>query len=164
MKTKKLSQLRCNKIIQKYQSGYGYKRISRVLKTSRTTVRAVIKKWKEYGGVANLLAADLRRGIYAKAPPVKENSAQTEGHLEEIQKLRIVKKEQKTFLLQSQCSLTGNEQFNKAGQKQSATPRCRKQMQSCEIAGAVIAARGTKCWFTIGQNSCLLSVGAVTEY
>lgn len=162
MKTKKLSQLRCNKIIQKYQSGYGYKRISRVLKTSKTTVRAVIKKWKEYGGVAHLLAPDLRRGIYAKALPVKENSAQTEGHLEEIQKLRIVKKEQKTFPIQSQCSLTWNEQFNKAGQKQSATPRSRKQ--SCEIAGAVIAARGTKCWFTVGQNSYLLSVGAVTEY
>lgn len=160
MKTKKLSQLRCNKIIQKYQSGYGYKRISRVLKISKSTVRIVIKKWKEYGGVANLPAADLRRGIYSKAPPVKENSAQTEGHLEE--KLRIVKKEQKTFPLQSQCSLTGNEQFNKAGQKQSATPRSRKQ--SCEIAGAVIAARGTKCWFTMGQNSYLLSVGAVTEY
>lgn len=162
MKTKKLSQQRCNKIIQKYQSGYGYKRISRVLKTSKTTVRAVIKKWKEYGGVANLPAADLRRGIYAKAPPVKENSAQTEGHLEEIQKLRILKKEQKTFPLQSQRSLTGNEQFNKAGQKQSVTSRSRKQ--SCEIAGAVIAARGTKCWFTTGQHSYLLSVGAVTEY
>lgn len=160
MRTKKLSQLRCNKIIQKYQSGYGYKRISRVLKTSKTAVRAVIKKWKEYGGVANLPAADLRRGTYAKA--VKENSAQTEGHLEEIRKLRIVKKEQKTFPLQSQCSLSRNEQFNKAGQEQSATPRSRKQ--SCEIAGAVIAARGTKCWFTVGQNSYLLSVGAVTEY
>lgn len=162
MKTKKLSQQRCNKIIQKYQSGYGYKRISRVLNTSKTTVRAVIKTWKEYGEVPNLPVADLRRGIYAKAPPVKENSAQTEGHLEEIQTLRIVKKEQKTFPLQSQCSLTGNEQFNKAGQKQSATPHSRKQC--CGIAGAVIAARGTKCWFTMSQNSYLLSVGAVTEY
>lgn len=47
MKTKKLSKRIQNIIIQKYQSGNGYKKISGALKISRTSVRTVIGKWKE---------------------------------------------------------------------------------------------------------------------
>ncbi|KAK3556141.1 hypothetical protein QTP70_005626 [Hemibagrus guttatus] len=42
------------KVIEIYQSGKGYKAISKALGLPRTTVRAIIYKWQKYGTVENL--------------------------------------------------------------------------------------------------------------
>ena len=43
-----------NKVIKIYQSGKGYKAISKALGLQRTTVRAIIHKWRKLGTVVNL--------------------------------------------------------------------------------------------------------------
>ncbi len=43
-----------NKIVDMYQSGKGYKAISKALGLQRTTVRAIIHKWRKLGTVVNL--------------------------------------------------------------------------------------------------------------
>ena len=43
-----------NKVIDIYQSGKGYKAISKALGLQRTTVRAIIHKWRKFGTVVNL--------------------------------------------------------------------------------------------------------------
>ncbi len=42
------------KVIKIYQSGKGYKAISKALGLQRTTVRAIIHKWRKHGTVVNL--------------------------------------------------------------------------------------------------------------
>ncbi|KAK3509557.1 hypothetical protein QTP70_003730 [Hemibagrus guttatus] len=42
------------KVIEIYQSGKGYKAISKALGLPRTTVRAIIYKWRKHGTVENL--------------------------------------------------------------------------------------------------------------
>uniref|UniRef100_A0AAY4ARM8 Transposase n=1 Tax=Denticeps clupeoides TaxID=299321 RepID=A0AAY4ARM8_9TELE len=42
------------KVIEIYQSGKGYKAISKALGLQRTTVRAIIHKWQKHGTVVNL--------------------------------------------------------------------------------------------------------------
>ncbi|KAK3537257.1 hypothetical protein QTP70_005648 [Hemibagrus guttatus] len=42
------------KVIEIYQSGKGYKAISKALGLPRTTVRAIIYKWRTHGTVENL--------------------------------------------------------------------------------------------------------------
>ncbi len=42
------------KVIEIYQSGKGYKAISKALGLQRTTVRAIIHKWRKHGTVVNL--------------------------------------------------------------------------------------------------------------
>ena len=42
------------KVIVIYQSGKGYKAISKALGLQRTTVRAIIHKWQKHGTVKNL--------------------------------------------------------------------------------------------------------------
>ncbi|KAK1791711.1 hypothetical protein P4O66_013699 [Electrophorus voltai] len=43
-----------NEIIEIYQSGKGYKAISKALGLQRTTVRAIIHKWRKHGTVVKL--------------------------------------------------------------------------------------------------------------
>ncbi len=43
-----------NKIVDIYQSGKGYKAISKALGLQRTMVRAIIHKWRKCGTVVNL--------------------------------------------------------------------------------------------------------------
>ncbi len=43
-----------NKIVDMYQSGKGYKAISKALGLQRTTVRTIIHKWRKLGTVVNL--------------------------------------------------------------------------------------------------------------
>lgn len=155
MKRTKLSQRHCEKIIQMYQLGNGYSRISRLLKISRYTVRVVIQTWKRRGGFAHLQGADQKIHIYAKTSPANEISMQTEKQVDDIQKLKTVKIEPRTATSLSQCSQTRRERLNKAGQSQSAAPRPAKWRHSCAIAGAVIAVRGKKGWFRMSQNSDL---------
>lgn len=138
MKTKKHSKQIRIKIIQKYQSGEGYKNISKVLNISRSTVRAIIQKWKAYSSAVNLPRADCyqKLGVNAKKLPVKETTTKSVGTAEEIQR-----KDRNTF--HSQSDLTELE-FNKAGQTQTAVSRCGKLTQTCPlILTAVIAANGT---------------------
>lgn len=136
MKRKKLSEQHCDRIIQKYQSGTGYGRISRLLKIPKSTIRTVIQKWKQSGGYAHLQAADHTIQILAITPSVKETSKQTAEQVNDDQISGLVKKAQRAVLSQSQCSHSRLEHLNKAASRPS------KRIHGCDIAGAVIAARG----------------------
>ena len=57
--SKKIQEQMRNKIIHIYQSGKGYKAISKALGLQRTTVRAIIHKWRELGTVVNLPRREL---------------------------------------------------------------------------------------------------------
>ena len=54
MKTKELSKHVRDKVVEKYRSGLGYKKISETLNIPRGTVKSIIKKCKEYGTTTNL--------------------------------------------------------------------------------------------------------------
>ena len=54
MKTKELSQQVRDRVVEKYRSGLGYKKISKTLNIPWRTITSVIKKWKEYGTTTNL--------------------------------------------------------------------------------------------------------------
>ncbi|CAB1418210.1 unnamed protein product [Pleuronectes platessa] len=54
MKTKELTKQVRDKVVEKYEAGLGYKKISRALNISLSTVKSIIRKWKEYGTTANL--------------------------------------------------------------------------------------------------------------
>uniref|UniRef100_A0A669E9Q2 Tc1-like transposase DDE domain-containing protein n=1 Tax=Oreochromis niloticus TaxID=8128 RepID=A0A669E9Q2_ORENI len=43
-----------DKVIEKFKAGLGYKKISQALNIPRSTVQAIIQKWKEYGTTVNL--------------------------------------------------------------------------------------------------------------
>uniref|UniRef100_A0AAZ1XU27 Sleeping Beauty transposase HTH domain-containing protein n=1 Tax=Oreochromis aureus TaxID=47969 RepID=A0AAZ1XU27_OREAU len=43
-----------DKFIEKCKAGLGYKKISQALNIPRSTVQAIIQKWKEYGTTVNL--------------------------------------------------------------------------------------------------------------
>lgn len=106
MGTKKHSKLICDKIIEKYQTGEGYKKISKALNISRSSVRAIINKWKEYGTAVNLPRADFRKELGAKKALGRKTTARSVGTLEEIQSWRIVnlQKDEKTAKTVSRCA------------------------------------------------------------
>ncbi|CAB1428555.1 unnamed protein product [Pleuronectes platessa] len=54
MKTKELTKQVRDKVVEKYEAGLGYKKISRALNISLSTIKPIIRKWKEYGTTANL--------------------------------------------------------------------------------------------------------------
>ena len=54
MKTKELSKQVRDKVVEKYRSGFGYKKISETLNVPWSTIKYIIKKWKEYGTTTNL--------------------------------------------------------------------------------------------------------------
>ncbi len=49
--SKEIQEQMRNKIVDMYQSGKGYKAISKALGLQRTTVRAIIHKWRKLGTV-----------------------------------------------------------------------------------------------------------------
>ncbi|KAK3508611.1 hypothetical protein QTP70_035201, partial [Hemibagrus guttatus] len=53
-RSKELQKQMRKKVIEIYQSGKGYKAISKALGLPRTTVRAIIYKWRKHGTVENL--------------------------------------------------------------------------------------------------------------
>ncbi|KAK3544144.1 hypothetical protein QTP86_002964 [Hemibagrus guttatus] len=55
------------KVIEIYQSGKGYKAISKALGLPRTTVRAIIYKWPKHGTVENLPRSDRPTKITPRA-------------------------------------------------------------------------------------------------
>ncbi len=52
--SKEIQEQMRNKIVDMYQSGKGYKPISKSLGLQRTTIRAIIHKWRKLGTVVNL--------------------------------------------------------------------------------------------------------------
>ncbi|KAK3510411.1 hypothetical protein QTP70_005904 [Hemibagrus guttatus] len=54
LRSKEIQKQMRKKVIEIYQSGKGYKAISKALGLPRTTVRAIIYKWREHGTVENL--------------------------------------------------------------------------------------------------------------
>ena len=54
MKTKEHSEQLREKVIEKYKSGEGYKKMSKALNIPWNSVKSIIKKWKEYGTCVNL--------------------------------------------------------------------------------------------------------------
>ena len=67
MKTKELSKQVRDKVVEKYGSGLGYKKISETLNIPQSTITSIIKKWKEYGTTTNL-----PREVSPPKLPVKE--------------------------------------------------------------------------------------------
>ncbi|KAL0164294.1 hypothetical protein M9458_003174, partial [Cirrhinus mrigala] len=53
-RSKEIQEQMRTKVIEIYQSGKGYKAISKALGLQRTTVRAIIHKWQKHGTVVNL--------------------------------------------------------------------------------------------------------------
>ncbi|KAK3574432.1 hypothetical protein QTP86_006602 [Hemibagrus guttatus] len=53
-RSKEIQKQMREKVIEIYQSGKGYKAISKALGLPRTTVRAIIYKWRKHGIVENL--------------------------------------------------------------------------------------------------------------
>ncbi len=53
-RSKEIQEQMRNKIVGMYQSGKGYKAISKALGLQRTTVRAIIHKWRKLGTLVNL--------------------------------------------------------------------------------------------------------------
>ncbi len=54
LRSKEIQEQMRKKVIEIYQSGKGYKAISKALGLQRTTVRAIIRKWRKHGTVVNL--------------------------------------------------------------------------------------------------------------
>ncbi len=54
LRSKEIQEQMRNKIVDMYQSGKGYKAISKALGLQRTTVRSIIHKWRKLGTVVNL--------------------------------------------------------------------------------------------------------------
>ncbi|KAJ7319965.1 hypothetical protein JRQ81_019476 [Phrynocephalus forsythii] len=54
MKCKEHTRQVRDKVIEKFKTGLGYKKISKALNIPRSTVQAILQKWKEYGTTANL--------------------------------------------------------------------------------------------------------------
>lgn len=138
MKRKKLSEQHCDKIIQKYKAGTGYGRISRLLRIPESTVRAVVCKWKRRGGFAHLQAAGDAVNIHAKTASVTETPEQSEERVDGRES-GLGKKEQRIVPSPSRCGESRVEDWNRGGRVHRA-----KRIHSCEIVGAVIAARGKK--------------------
>ncbi|RXM34592.1 Pleiotrophin [Acipenser ruthenus] len=64
-RTKEIPEDLRKKVVDAYQSGKGYKAISKALGLHRTTVRAILSKWRKFGTVVNLP----RSGRPAKISP-----------------------------------------------------------------------------------------------
>ncbi len=53
-RSKEIQEQMRNKIAEMYQSGKGYKAISKALGLQQTMVRTIIRKWRKLGTVVNL--------------------------------------------------------------------------------------------------------------
>jgi transposase len=52
--TKELSKQVSDKVVKKYRSGLGYKKISKTLNIPQSTIKSIVKNWKEFGTTTNL--------------------------------------------------------------------------------------------------------------
>uniref|UniRef100_A0A8L0DPU9 Transposase Tc1-like domain-containing protein n=1 Tax=Oncorhynchus mykiss TaxID=8022 RepID=A0A8L0DPU9_ONCMY len=75
MKNKEHTRQVRDTVVKKFKAGFGYKKISQALNIPKSTVQAIILKWKEYQTTANLprpgrpskLSAHTRRGLIRDA-------------------------------------------------------------------------------------------------
>ncbi len=72
-RSKEIQEQMRNKIVDIYQSGKGYKAISKALGLQRTTVSAIIHKWRKFGTVANLPRSGQQGRCWPNGCP-KQNS------------------------------------------------------------------------------------------
>ena len=68
MKPKELSKQVRDKVVEKYRSGLGYKKISETLNIPRSTIKSIMKKWKEYG--TTNLTDQARRALIREATKI----------------------------------------------------------------------------------------------
>ncbi len=68
LRSKEIQEQMRNKIVDMYQSGKGYKVISKALGLQRTMVRAIIHKWRKLGTVVNLPRSGRPTKITPRAP------------------------------------------------------------------------------------------------
>ncbi|MGH0117532.1 UNVERIFIED_CONTAM: hypothetical protein FKN15_038052 [Acipenser sinensis] len=87
MKTKEHSKQIRNKVFQKHQSGVGYKNISKALNIPQSTVKSIIKKWREYGTTVNLsrTGRPQKLSIRARRALVREATKRPRATLKELQ-------------------------------------------------------------------------------
>ncbi|XP_044191145.1 histone-lysine N-methyltransferase EHMT2 isoform X7 [Thunnus albacares] len=136
-----------DKIIERYQSGEGYKRISKALNISRSTVRTVIKKWKEYGTTVNVPRARCpeKPGVCARRALMRETNTTSTRTLEGPRCWRIENlwKDWKVVARsRSPCSLTEFEHVCQEEMRQNAASRCAKLVQTSPLRfKAVIATK-----------------------
>lgn len=134
MKRRKLTEQQCDKVVQKYNVGIGYGRISRLMRIPRSTVRAVIQKWKGCRG-----SAHQQESGHTRTASVSEPAIQSEEQLDGDQKTRLGRREQRIVPSRSRCGERRLEHLSKRGRVHGA-----KRVHRCEIAGTVIAFRGKK--------------------
>ncbi|MGH0164277.1 UNVERIFIED_CONTAM: hypothetical protein FKN15_046784 [Acipenser sinensis] len=86
MKTKEHSKQIRNKVLQKHQSGVGYKNISKALNIRRSTVKST-KKWREYGTTVTLsrTGRPQKLRIRARRALVREATKRPVATLKELQ-------------------------------------------------------------------------------
>ncbi|CDR00860.1 unnamed protein product, partial [Oncorhynchus mykiss] len=85
MKNKKHTRQVRDTVVKKFKAGFGYKKISQALNIPRSTVQAIILKWKEYQTTANLprpgrpskLSAHTRRRLIRDAAKVGDSVHRT---------------------------------------------------------------------------------------
>ncbi len=58
LRSKEIQEQMRNKVIEIYQSGKFYKAVSKALGLQRTTVRAIIHKWRKHGTAVNFPRSD----------------------------------------------------------------------------------------------------------
>nr|ACV85768.1 transposase [Acipenser fulvescens]ACV85769.1 transposase [Acipenser fulvescens] len=87
MKMKEHSKQIRIKVLQKHQSGVGYKNISKALTISQSTVKSIIKKWREYGTTVNLsrTGRPQKLSIRARRALVREATKSPMATLKELQ-------------------------------------------------------------------------------
>ncbi len=74
-RSKEIQKQMRNKIVDKYQSGKGYKAISTALGVQRTTVRAIIHKWRKLVTVVVNLAYTKIAGLPKLLQEHNDNSS-----------------------------------------------------------------------------------------
>jgi transposase len=93
MKTKELSKQVRDNVVEKYRSRLGYKKISETLNIPQSTIKSIVKKWKEYGTTTNLP----REGC----PPKLTDQARKALIREATQRPKITLKEQQSSTAES---------------------------------------------------------------
>ncbi len=127
-RSKEIQEQMRNKIVDMYQSEYGYKAIYKALELQRTTVRAIIHKWRKLGTVVNLP----RSGRPTKITP----RAQRRLIQEVIKEPRTTSKELQALLALINVSVhdsTIRKRLDKNGSKAKATAGQKEHKGSSHI-------------------------------
>uniref|UniRef100_A0A673W276 Uncharacterized protein n=1 Tax=Salmo trutta TaxID=8032 RepID=A0A673W276_SALTR len=87
MKTKELSKQVRDKVVEKYRSGLGYKKVSETLNIRRSTFKSIIKKCREYGITTNLPTEDRPQKLtdQARRALIREATKRPKIILKELQ-------------------------------------------------------------------------------